>query len=49
MRRVIEGDLSPVEAVKSYHDHLDKKGLTPARSLEQDMSVTDPILIPEAK
>jgi hypothetical protein len=49
MRRVVEGDLSPVEAVKFYHDHLNKKGLSPARPLEQDMSVTDPILIPESK
>jgi hypothetical protein len=49
MRRVIEGDLSPVEAVKSYHDHLHKKGLFPARPLEQDMNVTDPVLLPEAK
>ena len=49
MRRVAEGDLSPVEAVKFYHDHFNKKGLSPARPLEQDMSVTDPILIPESK
>ena len=49
MRRVVEGDLSPVEAVKSYHNHLHKKGLLPARSLEQDLRVTDPILVPESK
>ncbi|MEP2028791.1 MAG: hypothetical protein ABJI96_08805 [Paracoccaceae bacterium] len=49
MRRVVEGALSPVEAVKAYHDHLGMTGLTSARSLEDDLQVTDPILQPEAQ
>ena len=49
MRRVVEGALSPIEAVKAYHGHLGKTGLTPARALEDDLAVTDPILLPEAQ
>ena len=49
MRRVVEGELSPAEAVNAYHDHLRKSGLRPARSLEDDLQVTDPILLPEAQ
>ena len=49
MRRVVEGDLSPAEAVKEYHDHLDKIGLTPTRTLADDLLVTDTILMPEAQ
>ena len=49
MRRVVEGALSPVEAVKAYHNHLQKTGLTPTRSLEDDLQVTDPTLLPEAQ
>ena len=49
MRLVVEGKLSPAEAVKAYHDHLRKKGLTSTRSLEDDLLVTDPILLPEAQ
>jgi len=49
MRRVVEGELSPTEAVKAYHDHLQKTGLMPTRSLEDDLQVTDPILRPEAQ
>jgi DhnA family fructose-bisphosphate aldolase class Ia len=49
MRRIIEGELSCADAVKAYHDHLQRSGLTPIRSLEDDLHVTDPILMPEAK
>ncbi len=49
MRRVIERDISPEEAVVAYHDHLIKTGKTPIRSLEADREVTDPILMVEAK
>lgn len=49
MRTVVEGQLSPAEAVRTYHDHLRKTGLTPNRSLEDDLQVTDPILLPEAQ
>lgn len=49
MRQVVEGAVSPTEAVKAYHDHIGKAGLTPTRSLEDDLQVTDPILLPEAQ
>ncbi len=49
MRLVVEGKHSPAEAVKAYHDHLRKKGLTPTRPLEDDLLVTDPTLLPEAQ
>ena len=49
MRRVVEGDVSPEEAVVAYHDHLQKTGRVPNRTLEVDRQVTDPILMSEAK
>ena len=49
MRRVVEKDISPEEAVVAYHDHLIKTGKTPIRTLEADREVTDPILMAEAK
>ena len=49
MRRVVQGQLSPTEAVKAYHDHISKAGLTATRSLEDDLQVTDPILVSEAQ
>lgn len=49
MRLVVEGELPPTEAVTAYHDHLQKAGLNPARSLEDDLEVTDPILRLEAQ
>jgi hypothetical protein len=41
MREVIEGALTPAEAVRSYHAELKKRGLTPARRLEDDLTVTE--------
>lgn len=49
MRRVVEGELTCIEAVKAYHAHLHKAGLTPIRSLDDDLQVTDPVLLPEAQ
>ncbi|MBB3997868.1 hypothetical protein [Aureimonas pseudogalii] len=44
MRHVADGDLTPTEAVKSYHATLATKGLTPIRSPEDDAVVTEPQL-----
>tara|TARA_E500000178_G_C16962015_1_gene726523 strand:- start:384 stop:1376 length:993 start_codon:yes stop_codon:yes gene_type:complete len=44
MRKVVEGDASPEEAVKIYHDQLNKKKLNPDRNLKTDLNITDPIL-----
>ncbi len=48
MRRVVEGEQSSTDAVKAYHDHLQKTGVSPARTLEDDLQITDPVLLPEA-
>lgn len=48
MRRVVEGELKPSEAVRAYHDHLDKAGITPWRAPDEDGTVTDPVLKDEA-
>lgn len=48
MRRVVEGELKPSEAVRAYHDHLGKAGITPWRALDQDSAVTDSVLKDEA-
>ncbi|MBR0752346.1 hypothetical protein JQ604_09135 [Bradyrhizobium jicamae] len=44
MRRVVEREASPGEAVRLYHDVLAKAGIRARRPLEQDSEVTDPIL-----
>lgn len=48
MRRVVEGDLAPSEAVRAYHAHLETVGITPWRTLDADSEVTDPVLMDEA-
>lgn len=40
LRRVADGDLDPVEAVRSYHDALKRDGITPKRSLEEDSQIS---------
>ena len=44
MRKVVERDTTPEEAVKIYHDQIIKKKLTPDRNLKNDLRITDPIL-----
>ena len=44
MRRVIEDDVSSEDAVKAYHDYLEKNGLRPRKSLAEDLEITDPAL-----
>ena len=43
-RPVIEGDMTPQEAVKAYHAVLVKKKLKPVRSLEDDQMITESVL-----
>ncbi len=47
MRPVLRGELNPADAVRAYHDALAKAEITPQRSLEADLEVTDPVLRPE--
>lgn len=47
MRNVVEGKASPEEEVRRYHDSLASAGLTPKRTLNEDLQVTEPVLISE--
>ena len=49
MRHIVEADLSAKEGVKLYHQHLSKKSIFPNRSLENDLEITDQVLLAEAK
>lgn len=40
LRRVADDEISPGDAVKSYHASLAKLGITPRRSLEKDLELT---------
>lgn len=48
MRHVADGALATDEAVRAYHGELQKLGLTPARSLTEDISITEEVLKPAA-
>ena len=37
LRLIVEGQIGPVEAVKAYHAVLGKLGITPHRSLDDDL------------
>jgi len=41
MRQVAEGTIAPAEAVKAYHGALQKQGIKPVRSVEDDLVVTE--------
>ncbi|MEX1119404.1 MAG: hypothetical protein WEB60_11495 [Terrimicrobiaceae bacterium] len=40
LRRVVNGEVSPIEAVKVYHNVLAKTGIPPQRTLQQDLQLT---------
>jgi hypothetical protein len=44
MRQVADGAIAPAEAVRAYHAEIGKQGLAPARSLEEDLTVTEAVL-----
>ena len=48
MRKVVDGELSPEEAVHAYHAAIRADGLVPARSLDEDLRITEPALLPGA-
>jgi hypothetical protein len=41
LRLITDGRIGPDEAVRAYHDVLQKKGIAPHRPLDQDLQVTD--------
>lgn len=44
MRRLVEGEVGPEEAVRAYHGALQKAKIKPVRALEQDLEVTEAVL-----
>ncbi|MCS7091648.1 MAG: hypothetical protein RMN51_11940 [Verrucomicrobiota bacterium] len=44
LRLISEGRIGPEEAVHAYHAALRALGITPRRSLEEDLQLTDPVL-----
>jgi hypothetical protein len=48
MREVASRNLSPVEAVRAYHATLQREGIRPARPLDDDLAITEPVLRPAA-
>ncbi len=41
LRMIVDGEITPEEAVKAYHSVLQQMGIQPYRSLEDDMKLTD--------
>jgi len=42
LRLIADGEIGPEEAVRAYHGVLQKLGITPYRSLEDDLKITNP-------
>jgi len=40
LRRIVEGEVTPLEAVKVYHSVLQKTGIRPQRPLQKDLELT---------
>lgn len=49
MRRVVDHEVTPAEAVRAYHADLQRLGLQPDRSLETDSQITEDVLRSDAK
>ncbi len=47
LKKIVDGDLAPKEAVKAYHNELNRRKIEPMRHLAQDLEITDPVLIEE--
>tara|TARA_B110000467_G_scaffold89415_1_gene80773 strand:+ start:695 stop:1696 length:1002 start_codon:yes stop_codon:yes gene_type:complete len=45
MRSVVQGEMSTEEAVKMYHSQITEMGISPKLSLEDDLKITDPVLL----
>lgn len=44
MRGILNGDLSPEEAVRAYHGELQKQGIAPKRDLATDLEISEAVL-----
>lgn len=40
LRRIVDREIKPSDAVKAYHDHMKKTGIHPIRSLQDDLQLT---------
>ena len=47
MRRVLGGERSPEDAVRDYHAELDRAGIAPLLPLEDDLRITERVLLAE--
>lgn len=45
LREIADGNIEPEEAVKAYHGELQKSGIKPNRSLEDDMVLVTPAIM----
>ncbi len=41
LRRIVDREITPGDAVRHYHDALRKAGITPHRALEEDQQITE--------
>ncbi|MCX7869049.1 MAG: hypothetical protein N2322_03765, partial [Terrimicrobiaceae bacterium] len=41
LRRIVDGQIGPKEAVKAYHDVLKREGIRPHRPLQADLQLTE--------
>jgi hypothetical protein len=41
LRAIADGEIEPVEAVRAYHADLERMGIKPSRTLEDDLTTTD--------
>jgi hypothetical protein len=48
MRRVVEREVAPAEAVQAYHATLADQGIRPVLALADDLAISDPVLKAEA-
>ncbi|MEO1091811.1 MAG: hypothetical protein AAFX81_14360 [Pseudomonadota bacterium] len=44
MRRIVDGDIGPEEAVRAYHGTLQEKDIAPKRALADDLEITEAVL-----
>ena len=44
MKRVVDGEIGPADAVRAYHDALAKAGVPPLRPLEDDLQISEDVL-----
>jgi hypothetical protein len=44
LRHIVDGVVTPEEAVRAYHAVLDKLGLPPQRPLEEDLRITESVM-----